>query len=209
MPGIVEWRRTWQQLGSSSVDDALYRELVASYGEPHRKYHTMQHLDECFDKFRLAHAEAERAAEIEVGLWFHDAIYDTTRYDNEEKSARWARTAVLAAGLSAATAERVYALIMCTRHDAVPDANDEKLLVDVDLSILGAETARFDEYERQVREEYAWVPEPVFRAKRCAILEAFLARNTIFNTRAFIDAYEAKARRNLERSLDQCSGPAR
>ena len=209
MPTLVEWRKTWQQLGSPDADEALYRELVARYAEPHRTYHTMQHLEECFEHLRLAQAAAERGAEIEVSLWFHDAIYDTKRHDNEEKSAEWARASMLAAGLPASTAERVYALIMGTRHDSAPHAPDEKLLVDVDLAILGAETERFDEYERQVRAEYAWVPEQVFRTKRCAILEAFLTRPTIFNTETFIAAYEAKARRNLERSLRFCSAVRR
>ena len=204
MPDLVDWRRTWQQLGSSSADEALYRAIAERYAEPHRSYHTMQHLDECFDKFRLAHAHAERAGEVEFALWFHDAVYDTKRHDNEEKSAEWARDSATAAGLPADAAERIHALIMCTRHDAAPGGNDEKLLVDVDLSILGAEPERFAEYERQVRAEYSWVPEPVFRARRCAILEAFLARPTIFNTRTFIAAYEATARSNLARSLEQC-----
>ena len=206
MPNLVDWRRTWQQLGSSDGDEALYHALAARYAEPHRSYHTMQHLDECFDKFRLAQSDAEHAGEIELALWFHDAVYDTKRPDNEEKSADWARDSAIAAGLPASAAERIHALIMCTRHDAAPHADDEKILVDVDLSILGAEPGRFAEYERQVRAEYAWVPEPVFRARRCAILEAFIARATIFSTQAFIAAYEAKARLNLARSLEQCRG---
>ena len=42
----------------------------------------------------------------------------------------------------------------------------------------------FDEYERQVREEYAWVPDPVFRQVRKGILEEFVARPAIFSTAA-------------------------
>jgi predicted metal-dependent HD superfamily phosphohydrolase len=90
---------------------------------------------------------------------------------------------------------------MATRHDAVPANADARVLVDVDLSILGAEPARFGEYEQQVREEYAWVPGFVYRRKRREVLEGFLARTAIFNTRLFVERYEAVARGNLARSI--------
>jgi predicted metal-dependent HD superfamily phosphohydrolase len=90
---------------------------------------------------------------------------------------------------------------MATCHDAVPNEPDEKVLVDVDLSILGEAPDRFDEYEDQVREEYSWVPAVVFWTKRREILRGFLARASIFNTREFVEAYEARARANLERSI--------
>ena len=92
---------------------------------------------------------------------------------------------------------------MVTRHDAVPRETDEEVLVDVDLSILGVEPKRFDEYENQIREEYAWVPSIVFRAKRREILKGFLARPSIYSTRRFLDVYEAQARTNLERAIKQ------
>jgi len=75
------------------------------------------------------------------------------------------------------------------------------VLVDVDLSILGATQSRFDEYERQVREEYGWVPEPIYRRKRREILESFLGRPAIYNTARFIGRYEQQGRANLARSL--------
>ena len=78
---------------------------------------------------------------------------------------------------------------------------DEALLVDVDLAIRGRPEARFDLYERQIREEYAWVPEDVFRQKRGEILRGFLGRPSIYQTEAFRAKYEAQARRNLARSL--------
>ncbi len=136
-----------------------------------------------------------------LALWFHDAIYDTQRQDNEEKSAEWARSAGRRLGLPGSVAERVYNLVMVTRHSAVPNGTDPKILVDIDLSILGAATERFDEYEDQVREEYAWVPGTLFRQKRIEILEEFLGRPSIFNTDYFYKSHEAQARSNLQRSI--------
>ena len=202
MPDIRQWRQTWRHLGAPP-DDALYHDLVARYSEPHRKYHTTQHLDECFAKLAELADEALHPGEVELGVWFHDAVYDTRRADNEARSAQWARESALAACVHAEAAERIHALVLATRHDAVPREPDEKVLVDVDLAILGADAVRFGEYERQVREEYSWVPAAVFRAKRRAILKALLERPTIFNTGRFVAAYEAPARRNLERALRQ------
>jgi predicted metal-dependent HD superfamily phosphohydrolase len=203
------WRQTWALLGVRVPGEALLRELIARYAEPHRKYHTLRHLEECFEKLAEIGGEAAHPGEVELALWFHDAIYDVKRHDNEEKSAAWARAEVLAAGLPATAADRVHALVMATRHEAVPGDIDQKVLVDVDLSILAAEPARFDEYEKQIREEYAWVPGIVFRARRRSILAEFLARPAIFSMRKFIDAYEARARANLERSIRKLGGGPR
>src|SRR5512134_4005007 len=191
---IARWHEMWKELGAASPDPKLRGELIARYSEPHRKYHTLQHLDECFEKLNEIRTLAERPAEIELALWFHDAIYDVKRRDNEKKSADWARTNALAAGAPAETCNRVHALVMATRHKAVPRGTDAELLVDVDLSILGAALERFDEYERQVREEYAWVPDFLFRRERRAILKDFLARPRIYSSAHFHDRYEEQAR---------------
>ena len=205
MPNRTQWQNTWIGLGATAADERLYRELVARYEEPHRKYHTLHHLDECFAKLDEIRALAQFPAEIELALWFHDAIYDVSRKDNEQKSAEWAHESTLAAGLSVAVAERVHALILITRHNAQPGNRDGQILVDVDLSILGASAGRFDEYENQIRAEFAWVPAILFRRKRREILREFLARPVIFNTAAFRESYEQQARDNLQRSLGNLS----
>jgi len=201
MLNIARWHGMWKELGAANPDPKLHGELIARYSEAHRKYHTLQHLEECFEKFDEARALAEHPAEIELALWFHDAIYDVKRRDNEKKSADWARASALAAGTPAEACNRVHAHVMATRHKAVPRGTDAELLVDVDLSILGAGPERFDQYERQVREEYAWVPDFMFRRERKAILKEFLARPQIFSSTHFRNRYEQQARSNIERSL--------
>ena len=203
MSTFDQWRDMWTALGVAAAYDALFRDLTARYSEPHRKYHTMQHLHECFGKLQELRALARKPEEIELALWFHDAIYDTKRKDNEEKSAQWARSAVLDAGVAAPAGDRVYELVIATRHNAVPAGIDAQILVDVDLSILGARPDRFDEYEQQVREEYSWVPGPLFRRERRKMLEELLKRPSLFQTAPFLAAYEARARDNLKRSLEK------
>ena len=196
----------WKGLGIASIDDAIFHELLARYSEKHRNYHTLQHLDECFAWLPEVQSAADHPQEIELALWFHDAICDVKRQDNEKKSAEWARSTALGLKLPGSVADRVYELVMVTRHSAVPNGTDAKILVDIDLSILGAAAERFDEYERQVRKEYAWVPGLLFRRERRKILEEFIGRPRIFNTDQFFRSHEAQARSNLQRSINKLGG---
>lgn len=181
----------------------LYRELMSRYRDPHRSYHNERHLDECLSCFADVGAEARRPAEIEMAIWFHDAIYDSRRQDNEDLSADWAQRETVRFGVSRESAERIHSLILATKHQCAPVTQDSKILVDVDLAILGADFSRFDQYEKQVREEYSWVPGFLFRRKRRQLLEELLGRQTIYSTPLFRERYEQRARDNLRRSLDR------
>ena len=203
-PADLLARSRWRCAGALAtrpVGPAVFDELVARYSEPHRKYHMLQHLTECLAHFEAVRDLAEQPAEVEMALWFHDAIYDTQRHDNEEKSAGWACEVLLAHGTTAAAAQRVHDLVMATRHTALPVSPDEQLLVDVDLSILGAGGERFAEYEQQIRDEYAFVPPALFRQKRGEILQGFLNRPVIYSTAHFRETLEACARANLRKAI--------
>lgn len=195
-----DWDHLWQQAGATPAP-GLFDALIARYSEAHRQYHTLQHLGECLANFKaLAHLP-EHPLEVRLALWFHDAIYDLGRPDNEARSADWAQAEILAAGLPPAMAERVAALIMATCHNASPEGIDAEVVVDIDLWILGAPAERFDEYERQVRREYGYLPDEVFRVGRMAVLQQFLGRARLFSTRELQEGDEARARGNMERSL--------
>ncbi len=182
---------------------ALFEALRARYAEPHRAYHTAQHIDECLAQFDRARDRCQRPAEVELAIWFHDAIYDTREGGNEERSAEWAVRELDAAGASRTVSDSVQSLILATRHDAVPTGHDAQLLIDIDLSILGASRDRFLEYETQIRSEYAWVPDEVFRHERAKLLRRFLSRPSIYATDLFRDMLEENARRNLAFSLER------
>jgi predicted metal-dependent HD superfamily phosphohydrolase len=192
----------WAALGVSAPDTHLYEQLLERYSGRGRHYHTRRHLDECFARVDEFPDPVDHRHEIELALWFHDAVYDAHRSDNEEQSAGWARREVSRLGVAADVIERVDTLILATKHAAMPSSTDAQVIVDADLAILGAPAERFDEYERQVRAEYAWVPGFLFRRKRREILHAFLERPSIFSTAYFRAKYEAAARQNLQRSID-------
>ena len=195
------WRSTWEDLRLPEHEPSVFHEILHRYAEPHRAYHTAQHLQECRESFERARAGAEDPGAVQIALWFHDAVYDTHRSDNEDRSAEWAVRVLAGAGASNVLKDSVRSLIHATTHGTAPGSRDAALTADIDLSILGATPARFDEYERQVRREYAWVPEFAFRRARTRILRELQARPRIYLTDHFHDLLEAPARANLERSM--------
>ncbi len=195
------WCAAWPALTQNDAGEALFKALLAAYSEPQRHYHTLQHLQECMDHFASAAHLAQHPHEVAIALWFHDAVYDTHAHNNEAASAQWAVQALRAAGAPGDACARVEALIMATQHNAAPATPDACLLVDIDLSILGADEARFAQYEAQIKCEYSFVDSAVFNVKRAEILRGFMAREKIYGTPFFNRQLEAKARENLTRSI--------
>lgn len=195
----IRWTRAWRDLGTTG-DDAERDALLARYAEPHRHYHSLRHLEECFERLESVRVRAAHPGELDLALWYHDAVHAPTASDNEARSADLAVQAMERVRLPADVCGRVRSLITATRHDALPAPGDAALLVDVDLGILAATPARFDEYEEQIRAEYAWVPAVLFRRKRREVLEGFLARERIYVSGRFV-ADEERARANLVRSI--------
>jgi predicted metal-dependent HD superfamily phosphohydrolase len=181
--------------------DMVARRVDDAWREPHRRYHTLQHLGEClaFLDDAAVRDEASNAPVVEVALWFHDLVYDTQRGDNEERSADEAQS-LLAGHLSEQHVAQVVQLVLATK-DHVTEVPDGTVLLDVDLSILGASSARFAEYEAQIREEYAWVDDEAYRLGRRAVLARFAARPRLFATRVLHERLETRARENLARAL--------
>jgi len=178
--------------------------LEAAYAEPRRRYHTRAHVEDCLA--RLAEvpglSEGERLT-LELALWWHDAVYDPRRPDNEEASAAMARTELTAMGIDADTIADVERLILLTKgHRVAPGDRLGAIMVSVDLSILGAAPETYDAYARGVRQEYAHAPDAAFRAGRRRVLESFLASPEIFPDPGFRQRFEAAARCNLRRELE-------
>jgi predicted metal-dependent HD superfamily phosphohydrolase len=197
------WSRCWKLIGADGTGQALMLRLIDAYKEPHRKYHTVQHLKECLTIYNDYLDCAQESDEVEIVLWFHDAIYNVKASDNEEKSAEWAVHELRRAAVSPERIARVKDHILATRHSALPKGRDQELLVDIDLSILGAEPERFKEYERQVREEYSYIPGVIFRRNRKKILKKFLDRCPIYSTLKLRQRFEDRARENLALSISE------
>jgi predicted metal-dependent HD superfamily phosphohydrolase len=144
----AQWTELWPRLAARGDAAVLWATLRRAYSEPHRRYHTLQHLEHCLREFGAVRPLAQNPLSAELALWFHDVRYDTHAADNEEESARLADSALAGAGLPEDFRARVVGLILDTKHAKPPASPDGALVVDADLSILGQEPGRFAEFEQ-------------------------------------------------------------
>ncbi|MFL1486038.1 N-methyl-D-aspartate receptor NMDAR2C subunit [Marinobacter sp. LN3S78] len=196
----------WQSLFPDQPPAALqdsYQRLRLRYDEPHRAYHTFEHVKACLNHLDQHRDQLQDARAVELALWYHDVIYNPRASDNEARSADFAVDELTRLGEPITTIERVKRLIEVTEHPSIPRDDDEALLLDIDLAILGAPANMYQRYEDQVRQEYRWVPGPLYRRGRKKVLAAFLAAPSIYHSPPFQTQREAQARDNLIRAREQ------
>ncbi|MBN0041964.1 DUF4031 domain-containing protein [Cellulosimicrobium cellulans] len=202
-------------------------ELVERWHEPHRVYHGPEHLVHALDSLALLEGRPPgvpddvgpgragsgtaagsgpgdapgSTAATQLALWFHDAVHDGEAGRDEERSADLA-DARLTGHLDAATVAEVVRLVLVTT-DHSPATGDVPgaLVSDADLAILGSAPDRYARYVRQVRAEYAHVPDDAFRTGRAAVLRGLLAGGALFRTPQGAALWEDRARTNLADEL--------
>lgn len=169
--------------------------LTRRYTEPHRRFHTIQHIAAMLWRGR----ELSLTDEQVLAIWYHDAIYDVPANGNERRSAELAVQELTAAGWSADRVRTVERIVLDTEGH-VPSIEPSAAVLDLDLATLAGDWEDFLTYGRAIREEYAIYADGEFRAGQRRVFEGFLARERIFHT-AWGATLEAEARRNLERHL--------
>ena len=194
------------------IDETLKQELSALYRAAGRHYHGLAHIEAMLALAHEHRSELRDPEAVAAAIWFHDAVYDSRAIDNEAQSAALARSK-LGGHAEPARLERIAEMITATATHRLPEftdrgaARDAALFLDMDLSVLGAPPEIFAAYERAVRQEYHWVPEPGWIAGRAAVLKGFLARAHIFHTPEFRLRLETQARQNLAASLAALEKP--
>lgn len=188
-------RESWDALAArvGFEDDGLYDDLVRRYSEPHRRYHTADHL------FAVV-GEVERRGGGDAALlaaWFHDAVYDPRSASNEERSAQLAEFELGRRGVDPRLVARVAELVRATAGHDEADGPDAEVLFAADLAILSAPWEQYEAYARAIRLEYEFVPDDQYKAGRARILRSLL------DTGRLDDA----ARANIERELGLLSAP--
>jgi predicted metal-dependent HD superfamily phosphohydrolase len=151
----------------ADVVEAAYADVVARHREPHRRYHTFEHIDEALERVE--------GTEVELAVWFHDVVYDPRAADNEARSAAYAREVLTKLGAPENVIGEVQRLIELTAGHVVDDADlNGKALIAADLAILSAERARYERYARDVRAEYAHLDDETWRRGRADVLRSLL-----------------------------------
>lgn len=195
----TRWNDLWQTLGGP-LPRGCFAELSAAYAAADRHYHGSAHIEACLGHLDRWRHLAGEAALVELALWTHDLIYDTRRQNNEAASAERACQWLEEAGLRE-QAPALREMILATRHQEAPADTDAALVVDIDLSILATDERTYAGYEAAVRAEYAWVPEPLFRAGRARLLRQLLDTPSLYQHAPLAALWEEPARHNLEAAL--------
>jgi predicted metal-dependent HD superfamily phosphohydrolase len=194
------WSRACMDVGVAP-DEGDYRRVRRAWRGMSRHYHTLTHLDACLRELDESRAIAVRCGEVELALWFHDAVYRSWRRDNEQLSADFASRILRAAPLE--SVERIRQMVLATMHRDEDLAGDAALVVDIDLSILGQPPDVYAQFERAIRREFWWVSRARFVAGRSAVLRKFIGRSSIYQHDLFYEKYESQARANIAAALDQ------
>ncbi|WP_199192964.1 HD domain-containing protein [Allosphingosinicella deserti] len=183
----------------------LEARLRADHDVPGRAYHSFAHVEDCLTK--LAHVDGIDDRErylLRLAILWHDSIYDPTRNDNEARSAERAIRELTAVGSGSGEAQEVGRLILLTKgHRVTPGDRLGAILVSIDLSILGESPKRYRDYAEAIRQEYAHVPEALYRAGRRQVLEHILAADPLYPYPPLRDRYEAQARRNMAAEMER------
>ena len=184
----ARWRRVASAWGApADIVDAVYRDVVTRYGEPHRHYHTLEHIAEVLQVVD----ELDGGAEVEWAAWLHDVIYDVRAADSEARSAGYAGEVLAQLRAPDDVIREVQRLIeLSATHEVVGGDRNGALFVEADLAILSSSLDRYDQYVRDVRREYAHVDDESWRTGRSAVLESLLRRVT-----------DERARSNVAREL--------
>ncbi|BCD96642.1 hypothetical protein [Marinagarivorans cellulosilyticus] len=193
----AQWLKLMKSWGFEENLQTL-SDLEKAYAQAGRYYHNAQHIQACLKHYDVIESKLSHPREVELALWFHDAIYKIFSSNNEKNSALWARDFLLTNDAAQDAAGRVYDLILATEHNAPAATLDASYLVDIDLSILGANPNVYAQFEQNIRREYRVVPSTIYRKKRIAVLQSFLVREKIFNNEPFYSLLEAQARVNVE-----------
>jgi len=203
----------WQGLGCKGDAEPVIVDLIGRYGGPRRHYHTLEHirhgLRRIEDMRRELHSDYPGVwwDAMRWAMWFHDAVLEGADSD-ERKSAEFACAVASDTGCPGWFREIVAACILASAHDGSAETLEQKLFVDADIAILGANEVDFDAYEQLIRQEWAHIPEPEFREGRRRILLKFADRPYIFSSEYGRARWEARARLNLDCSLAKLATPS-
>lgn len=188
------------------VDNSLYDSIIAElreiYEDPARRYHNINHIESMLDNLDLSvHLQlVKHPVRVRNAIWFHDAVYDATRTDNEiQSSALWMRKMTpLLVDEPLQWGKRA---ILATIEHLPNDDPDIQLLLDLDLASLGASWEVFQANTQAIRREYSHVSDEDFRKGRLDFLEGMLARRQIYGTKYWHEKLEQKAIENLEKAI--------
>lgn len=199
---VGSWLGLARRLGARDDVAGAGAALLGRWAEKHRGYHDLAHLDEVLTRIDLLADEAAAPDVVRLAAWYHDAVYDPTAGDNEERSAELAVQALRRLGLAPDLVDEVARLVRLTAtHQPAEGDRNGAVLCDADLGVLAATAARYSTYVEGVRREYAHLDDATFARGRAAVLRGLLGHPRLFRTAYGQREWETAARANVTAEL--------
>ena len=197
---------TYFQLARQYTNDEqkiaeCWSEIEKAHSSSGRYYHNLSHLENLITQLSFCKEEIADWNTLLFSVFYHDIVYSVTQKDNEEQSAQLAEKHLSALQVPTLQIKKCTVQIIATKSHQFSDDPDTNLFTDADLSILGMEWPLYEAYYKQVRQEYAIYPDPVYKPGRTNVLKHFLQMEQIFKTTPFYNKYEQSARENLTHEL--------
>jgi len=207
---MIDWlQNEWMQLASIYCNDEatvekFWVEIKNNYTSKSRCYHNLSHIYNMLIQAEDFKNEIIDFQALQFAIWYHDIVYKSTKKDNEEKSAIFAKKRLKSLNFDEKRAKNAQKLIISTKkHElTLTENNDNAYLLDLDLSILGTNWETYSNYIKSIRKEYKIYPNFMYKPGRKKVLNHFLERETLFFTETFRNKYENQARENLKKEIE-------
>lgn len=187
--------------GNTELVERMWLKLETAHYEKGRFYHNLTHLENLFFELNDVRDQINDWDTLSFSVFYHDAVYNVRKQDNEKRSADMAVEALKEIGYPTEKIARCKAQIIATKTHNLLDDRDANLFTDADLSILGKDWDTYTAYVKNIRKEYKIYPNLLYKSGRKKVLKHFLAMERIFKTDFFYELYEVQARENLAKEL--------
>lgn len=205
---MEDLRSIWNELALGYTDneeliDVLWTEIAGNYTAKKRHYHNLSHVSYMIGKAMEYRDRLKDYDTLLFSTFWHDIIYNTTRQDNEQKSADFAADRLTKLSLPAEKIAQCRKQIIATKDHQDHSDSDTGYFLDFDLAILGESPEVYKDYSRKITEEYSVYPDFLYKTGRKKVIQHFLAMDRIFRTKEFQDAYGQQAVENLRTELEE------
>jgi predicted metal-dependent HD superfamily phosphohydrolase len=205
MPNIL--KEKFLQLVSNyttneTLSIALWNEIEQNYTGKKRHYHTLQHLENLWVQLNEVKDKIQHWELMLFTLFYHDIIYHPIKYDNEARSAQFAKKRMQQISVATELITLCKSQILATKSHIKSSNTDTNYFLDADLSVLGQDWESYAKYYENVRKEYSIFPDFVYKPGRKKVLLRFLVMERIFKTDYFFHKFELLAKQNLQKELE-------
>ena len=183
-----------------NFNENCWSEIEKRYSLKKRFYHNLKHLEHMLLELEFIKDKAVDLDSILFSVYYHDIIYDASKSNNEEESAKFLEKVLIKTSFE--NIESCKKQIIATKKHEKSDDIDVNILLDIDMAILGQSWDIYEAYCQKIRKEYSIYPDFLYKKGRKKALKSFLEQNRIFKTDFFHDKYESITRYNIFREIE-------